>query len=103
MDLNDDNYNAGKATGRLSARELNDAVEAEKELHRVIEVIDDAMSAVAESDTAQIEDLVALLRHEARGLETMYIRGLEQRVEELSDVSEEQLIQKMMEMEEKDE
>lgn len=103
MDLNDDKYNAGKATGRLSARERFNAVDAEEELDKIIEVIDDAASAVAESDNVQIEDLVGLLRHEARGLETMYIRGLEQQVEELSDVSEEQLIQKMMEMEEKDE
>ena len=103
MDLNDDNYNAGKATGRLSARELGEVVESVQEVEDLTQAIDDAASAVAESDRVQIEDIVGLLRHEARGLETMYIRGLEQQVEELSKVSEEQLIQKMMEMEEKDE
>ena len=103
MDLNDDNYNAGKATGRLTSRELDEVVESVQDVEDLVKAVGDATSAVAESDTVQIEDLVGLLRHEARGLETMYIRGLEQQVEELSDVSEEQLIQKMMEMEEKDE
>jgi hypothetical protein len=103
MDLSDDNYNAGKATGRLSVRELSEVVESVQELENLVKAVDDAASAVAESDTVQIEDLVGLLRHEARGVETMYIRGLEQQVEKLSEVSEEQIIQKMMEMEEKDE
>lgn len=103
MDLSDENYNAGKATGRMSNRELVSAINSHDELRDLTENIDEAASLVASSDQVQIEDLIGILRHEAQRLETMYIRGLEQHIEELSEVSEEQMFEAMMEMKENNE